>query len=128
MAVFRVSDGNWYIQTATSYTITHWGQRRDLIVPADYDGDGKTDIAIFRPGTGYWWIINSSNGSNTVYPLGVDGDNPVPGDYDGDCKADLAVWRKTDATWYRILSSTGGVSNATYGANGDIPIPSTYVR
>jgi hypothetical protein len=36
-----------------------------LPVPGDYDGDGKTDPAVYFPATGKWWILYSSTGYTT---------------------------------------------------------------
>jgi len=47
-----------------------WGGSTDVLVPGDYDGDGKTDIAIFRPSTGVWYIRRSTDGSMFAMPWG----------------------------------------------------------
>jgi hypothetical protein len=96
-----------------------------LIPTIDFDGDTKTDFAVFRPSTGYWWILNSSDGSYAGTSFGANGDVPVPGDYDGDAKTDLAVFRPSNSTWY-ILGSTSGFVATAYGSGGDLPVPGDF--
>jgi len=39
--------------------------------PGDYDGDGKSDISVWRPSSGQWFIIPSSNpGTPIIQPMG----------------------------------------------------------
>jgi hypothetical protein len=61
-------------------------------LPGDYDGDGLTDPAVYRPSTGEWFVLYSSTNytSSAVENWGLDTDVPVPGDYDGDRRTDLA--------------------------------------
>ncbi|MGB9081779.1 MAG: FG-GAP-like repeat-containing protein, partial [Desulfuromonadaceae bacterium] len=92
----------------------------------DFNGIGKTDIAIWRPGdTGQWWI-KTPTGTANVINWGTTGDKLVPGDYDGDRKTDVAVWRPSDGNWYIINSSDSTQNVVNYGITGDTPVPGDY--
>jgi hypothetical protein len=96
----------------------------------DFDGDGKSDLAVYRPDYGSWYILLSSASfaTSVSYQWGVSTDIPVPGDYDGDGKVDVAVYRPATGTWYLLLSSTNFTSYVQYqwGGNMDIPVPGDY--
>ena len=56
----------------------------------DFDGDGKSDISIFRPSVGEWWYLKSSDGANYAAQFGASNDKITPGDFTGDGKTDIA--------------------------------------
>jgi hypothetical protein len=91
---------------------------------ADFDGDGKTDVSVWRPDTGVWYIANSSNASYTIQGFGLSTDILAPGDFDGDGKTDLAVFRPSDGVWH--VYSRSIYRSFQWGANGDIPVPADY--
>ncbi len=92
---------------------------------ADFDGDGKTDISVYRPDTGSWFVLNSSNSSFAATNFGNSSDIIAPGDYDGDGKTDTAVFRPAPGVWY-FRTKAGFVSSRSFGASGDIPVPADY--
>jgi len=94
--------------------------------PFDFDGDGKTDLSIFRPGPGEWWISKSSNGGNFATQFGTSTDKPVAVDFTGDGKTDVAYWRPSTGYWFVLRSEDSTYYSFPFGANGDIPVPADY--
>jgi subtilisin-like proprotein convertase family protein len=121
-----------------TYYGADWGIATDFFTPVDFDGDGKTDIAVWRSGaagSAAFYILQSATSTFRLDVFGQTGDDPsVVGDYDGDGKADVAVYRAgatagAQSTWYYrgSLSNPGGnISFVPWGQNGDFPAPGDY--
>lgn len=110
----------WWIKTSEKEYSVQWGYSTDKLVPADYDGDGITDIAVFRPSNAFWYILGSKNGFSAV-KWGLSTDIPVAGEYDGDGKADVAVYRNGD--WYALGSNAQTLINFNTGSAANLPFP-----
>lgn len=92
----------------------------------DFDGDGRSDVSVFRPSTSRWYELRSSDSQVDETTFGAAGDIPVPADFDGDGKTDEAVFRPSTGTWWYQSSITGTHNAVQFGQAGDVPRPSDF--
>jgi hypothetical protein len=98
----------------------------DRAYVSDFDRDLYSDLSVFRPSEGNWYIFNSTGAVGSTIHFGASGDRPVPGDYDGDGLADFAVFRPSDNRWYISSSFNDTVRIVSFGAAGDKPVQADY--
>ena len=85
----------------------------------DFDGDGKSDIAVYVPSTSTFDVIDSSTGKAFSQQFGPAGlSQPLIGDFDGDGKTDIAVYVPSTSTFDVIDSSTGKAFSQQFGPAG----------
>lgn len=126
----------WFINHngAAGGNEVNWGIGTDSFVPEDYDGDNKTDIAVWRSGAANvaaFYILNSSNGTIRIELFGQTGDDPtIVDDYDGDGKADPAVFREAaQGVWYyrgSLNNPSGAITFVPWGTTGDTATSGDY--
>lgn len=102
------------------------GSRLLAVEDANATAAPPSDLAIWRPSSGEWWVMAGTGTQQVTQGWGASGDKTVPGDYDGDGKTDFAVYRPSNNNWYLIYSSTGGTNQFAFGASGDVAVPGDY--
>jgi glucose/arabinose dehydrogenase len=120
LILWRASTGTWFWLTSSSgYAYANAGSKQwgnnglgDQPLIGDFDGDGRADLVVWRPGTGTWHFLRSSSGyayntaGATQWGNQSLGDVPRVGDFDADGISDFAVWRASSGTWFYLTSST----------------------
>ena len=116
----------WHNQQSNSgYSAISFGLfNDDVAVPNDFDGDQKSDVAVWRSSTGTFYVFKSGTNTVQVFQFGLTGDNPnISQDFDGDNKTDFAVTRVQGGAliWY-IQGSNAGFSATQFGIDNDKPV------
>ena len=125
-AIINTGTGNNNTVVTESFDMPIQFRRRGRV---DFDGDGKSDISVFRPSNRVWYLNRSFSGFAAV-EWGLATDKLVPDDYDGDGKTDFAVFRATSdgATpdYYILRSTDSTIQYIWWGTAGDIPLSEDF--
>ena len=143
IGVFRPSTGDWFLDLSSNdrwdsrsvdgcYT---FGIRGDLPVTGDWNNDGFTEIGVFRPSAGIWFLDRNGNmrwdgcAVDRCYQFGINGDVPVSGDWSHDGVTKIGVYRPSSGMWFLDFNGNGNWDGCTVdrcyqfgGAQGDVPV------
>ncbi|MDP8214092.1 MAG: VCBS repeat-containing protein [Candidatus Euphemobacter frigidus] len=105
--------------TPTGYAYVFFGSalpKNPVLSSGDYDGDGTSNIAVFRGETGLWAV----RGVTRAY-FGGSSDIPVSGDYNGNGTSDIGIYRGSSGLW-----AIRGVTRSYFGSASDTVVPGDY--
>ena len=145
--VFRPSSGTWFVLLSSrgrspipgEALVAQWGLPGDHPIVGDFDGDGRSDLSVWRPATGNWWSCYSGSEFNCglgfgVRQFGLGVDVPIAQDGNGDGITDFTVWREflpgvDIGAWYTsenniLTGAVPSVLRTQWGLPGDIPMSS----
>jgi len=103
-----------------SLAVGRWAQPR----ANDFDGDAKSDLGVYYPPGGNWYVLKTQAGFD-VYQFGYAGTVPISGDMDGDTQCDFGVYFAPGGNWY-VMKSRAGFDTYQFGYTGTIPVTGDF--
>ena len=103
LGIWSIMDGMVTLQTiATGKSVTfRWGGTHGFIlVPGDYDGDGRDEIAVYNQSDLTWYWRHAPDGPFSSAKFGTKTGIPIPWDYNHDGRLDLAYWEPGEGKIY----------------------------
>jgi Tol biopolymer transport system component len=152
VGVYRPTTGQWLLRTSNSsgnpnLTFTFGGQPGDQPIAGDWNGDGRTDLGIFRGGTFFRGVITATTACIRCFPVttvepmdplpfGQASDRPIAGDWDLDGIDDVGVYRPNTSTFLLRIEEGSTVipchgcppqpiiriNTTQFGSVGDLPV------
>ena len=96
------------------------------VAAGDFDGDARSDLAVYWPTAGNWYIFQSGSSSMRQQNWGWNDTTPVPADYDGDGRADLASYWAAGGTWFILPSRGGAARTVAWGWSEAVPVAGDF--
>ena len=132
--IWKINDGNGNYQEIAP--VNFGVSETDRCVVGDFNGDGKTDLAIMRSGSAAlatWYVdFAPCDGQfDAKGRFGLPGDIPLAGDFNADGVDDICVYCPSTGTWYVAFSSITGypdfethlaINGVSFGIQSDIPV------
>jgi hypothetical protein len=122
-------DGSWELQLANGkIKRLHMGESGDIPLIGDWDGDGFTEIGVFRPANLTWYLDKDIDGTPDIefqFAGMTASDIPIVGDWDGNGTTTAGYFRPTDVSWHFRNSNTSGPEDKIihqFGLSTDKPI------
>ncbi|NCC51682.1 MAG: hypothetical protein EOM20_10745 [Spartobacteria bacterium] len=99
--------------------------RKGQLTPNDFDGDDRTDLAVFNPTDGMWYIHLSESGEAATLQWGWAHFVPVTGNYDGEEGCNIGVYGLLSGDWYLYIDD-GEMIYTNWGWGSAIPVQADY--
>jgi hypothetical protein len=108
-------NGKWESTVGGDTVSAPFGESTDIPVAGDWDGDGVTEVGVWRPSTQRFLLDANGNGKwestvggDTVSaPFGESTDIPVAGDWNGDGVTEVGVWRPATGQFMLYANGNG---------------------